>query len=177
LEGASCNLEVWTIEEHRLTFDHITFDHIDPSGYPGSDLGLEVDIARRTWDASPTYLPPTAPPNITKFLTALLLTWLIEVPVLFVVARTILKPRYTDTKRLLLAGIVASLITLPCAWYVLPFILVVVPVGFYIGTVETLVIVAEAWMYTRFLPLRMKQTLPVSILANVLSFLVGLLLL
>jgi hypothetical protein len=115
-------------------------------------------------------------PRISTFLAALILTWLIEVPAIFLMVRYVFRPGYGDTKRLLGVGLLATLLTLPVAWYALPFIRLVItltPWG-YIALVETLVVAVEAWIFARLLSIPVWKAVLVSLLANGLSFLVGL---
>lgn len=115
-------------------------------------------------------------PGLRTFLAALILAWLVEVPAIFLMLRYIFRPRYEDTKRLLGVGLLATLVTFPLAWYALPFIRLAITLTpwMYIALVETLVVVVEAWIFVRLLRIPVWKAALVSLLANGLSFLVGL---
>lgn len=107
----------------------------------------------------------------TRFLLALLLTWLIELPVLFLLARVILRLPGVSNARLLAAGLVVSLLTLPVLWFVWPLLF---PAGYSIWLGEGLVWLVEALLYRWLLRIRLSEALLISLLLNGLSFLVGL---
>jgi hypothetical protein len=147
---------------------------------PGGYLDLRVKISGASCSAR---VDPRAadggPPSPERFVIALLLAWAVEVPVLFLLLRYVFSPHHKDTKRLLLVGFLVALVTLPLAWYALPFTRLVVMIDpwVYIALVEALVVVAEAWAYARFLRVRWWQAGVASLLANGLSFVGGLVLL
>lgn len=107
----------------------------------------------------------------TRFLLALLLTWLIELPVLFLLARVILRLPGVSNARLLAAGLVVSLLTLPVLWFVWPLLF---PAGYSIWLGEGLVWLVEALLYRWLLRIRLSEALLISLVLNGLSFLVGL---
>jgi len=111
------------------------------------------------------------------FLFAAILTIIIEVAVLFAIIRRWLKIKkglISDLK-LILAGIFASALTLPFAWFVLPIIFVLIPVPFLPTLfIELIVIVAEAAIYYFVLKLSVKNALIASAICNICSFILGL---
>ena len=109
-----------------------------------------------------------------RFLIALLLTWLIEIPVLFILARFVFKVRQVSVWRILGSGLLASALTLPYLWFLLPSILTTAS-GIYLG--EVLVFLVEALLYHRLLSLSYPKALLLSFAVNTLSFLLGLFLL
>jgi hypothetical protein len=109
-----------------------------------------------------------------RFLIALLLTWLIEIPILFVLARYVFKVRQVSIWRILGSGLLASALTLPYLWFLLPSILTTAS-GIYLG--EVLVFLVEALLYHWLLSLSYPKALVLSFTVNTLSFLLGLFLL
>jgi hypothetical protein len=109
-----------------------------------------------------------------RFLLALLLTWLIEIPTVLFLAYTVFKLRQISFWRILFSGLLASALTLPYLWFVLPSILTTIS-GIYLG--EVLVFLVEALLYHWLLGLSYPKALVLSFTANTLSFLLGLFLL
>jgi hypothetical protein len=156
--------------------------------YPWTPKGagpeeVRIDIAGGASAASPSspgpasrHSLPIALPGPGAFLVALILAWLVEVPVVFLMLRYVLRPRYEDTKRLLGVAFLATLVTLPLAWYTLPFIRLVLTLNpwVYAALVETLVVAVEAFLFAWLLHITAWKAALVSMLANGLSFLIGL---
>ena len=106
-----------------------------------------------------------------SFLHALLLTIFIEVPIVFAMARYIYKKReYSD---IVLVSVVASVITLPYFWFILP--VYVSDRNFYIFIGESLVVLIEAFLYWRLLKLKLHQAFLLSLVANCISACLGIL--
>ena len=115
---------------------------------------------------------PTGRSYAADFLIALVVTLLVELPILWVLARGVFKLTAVSTRRLLAVGALGSLLTLPVLWFVLPAFLnprVAVVLG------ETLAVVVEALLFWRLLPARPPIAVALSFAANLASFAVGLL--
>jgi len=115
---------------------------------------------------------PTGRSYAADFLIALVVTLLVELPILWVLARGVFKLTAVSTRRLLAVGALGSLLTLPLLWFVLPAFLnprVAVVLG------ETLAVVVEALLFWRLLPARPRVAVALSFAANLASFAVGLL--
>jgi len=158
-----------------------------PRGVEFKDVYLDIATGIITVNPIPPATSTPAPtatspkglqvlPNLDTFLAALILAWLVEVPTIFLMLRYVFRPGYEDTKRLLGVGLLATLVTLPVAWYALPFIQLVLTLTpwVYIALVETMVVAVEAWIFARLLRIPMWKAALVSLLANGLSFMVGL---
>lgn len=103
------------------------------------------------------------------FLWSLLITLLAEVPVVFALVRH--RYKKSNTGDTIFAGIIASALTLPYFWFVLPaFISERLP---YVFLGESIIILVEAYIYHRLLKLSAKQAFVVSLCANLASIAVG----
>jgi len=111
-----------------------------------------------------------------KFILALIQTLLIEVPVLFFFVRYFYKK--SDTKKIefhkiILIGIMASSLTLPYLWFVLPAF--ISDRFLFIITGEISIILIEMIIYNQFiLKLNLKRAFTISLIANALSVIGGL---
>lgn len=103
-----------------------------------------------------------------KFLIALLVTLIIETVVVVLLAKFLF--RLKDISNTILIAIMASVLTLPYLWFVLPPFL---PAENYLLFGEILVIIAEALIYLSFTKLSWKQSLIASLAANIISFYLG----
>ena len=105
------------------------------------------------------------------FLSSLILTIVVESIVVLVLARYLYNKRnYAD---IVIASIIASTLTLPYFWFILPnYIHQRLP---YVITGELIIILIEAVIYWRLLKLEPKHALIISFLANCTSILVGIL--
>ena len=105
------------------------------------------------------------------FLSALFLTLITEVPVVFLLARYLYKIH--DTGNIIFAGLITSTLTLPYFWFILPYFISDRMLYIFVG--ESFIILIEAFIYYRILKLKFSQALIVSFFANLSSILVGLL--
>ena len=112
-----------------------------------------------------------------QFLIALFLTVLIETITLFIVIRYLFKINNKKIGNIILIflGIFCSTCTLPYLWFVLPAFIQNFYVLALIG--EPAVFIIEAIIYYFVLNLGIKKSLIVSLLCNLMSFLIGLLIL
>lgn len=113
---------------------------------------------------------PTGRSYAVDFLIALVLTLLIELPVLWVLARGAFRLKAVSTRRLLGVGALGSLLTLPVLWFVLPAFLSPAAA---IALGEALAVLAEALLLWRLLPARPLVAVVLSLAANLASFLLG----
>ncbi len=104
-------------------------------------------------------------------------TIVIETVVLFLLIRKGFKidGSTVATKKIIIAGIFASMITLPYVWYILP-ILVYWSYGLQVIFSEVLAVVVEALFYGLFLIPRWKRAIVLSVICNAVSFFLMLLL-
>jgi len=108
----------------------------------------------------------------TRFLISLSVTLFVEVPILFILIKYAFKIENIEKKRILFAGSIASLLTLPYVWFVLP---PYVNSRYYIHIAEILVFMAEGAFYHIFLDMRINISLLLSLITNIASFVIGLL--
>lgn len=190
--------------DHNLYFNYIHIDSCDMRGVAGVKPFLVKNYADFPFDcadfmqepvacevrldlpvsaiplANATPSSPTAPSLPVfqsferRFLLALLLTWLIEIPILFVLVRYVFKVRQVSVWRILGVGLLASALTLPYLWFLLPSILTTAS-GIYLG--EILVFLVEALLYRWLLGMSYPKALLLSFIVNAISFLLGLFLL
>jgi len=106
----------------------------------------------------------------TRFLIALLFTYLIEVPVAYVLMRFLFKVK--DRFRILTVAVLTSLVTLPYLWFVLP---PYVDARLYVVSGEFLVVISEALLICMLLKLRLDKAFFVSLVANSASYFFGVL--
>lgn len=108
-----------------------------------------------------------------EFLKALALTIAIEVPLLFVGARFLLKlkPKALSNATLFGAGILASFATLPYLWFVLPDFIPNYTLFLLIGEVS--VALFETLIYWLILRVSLPKALLLSLFCNLASFGLG----
>ena len=107
----------------------------------------------------------------TKFLISLLVTLIIEIPILFLMLRFFYKNKKISVRKIIAVGIFASSLTLPYLWFVLsPYILS----NYYIYFGEVFIFFVEALVYNQFLDLNFKKSLSISFVCNLVSFVIGL---
>ncbi|MDD5190096.1 MAG: hypothetical protein PHE50_03525, partial [Dehalococcoidales bacterium] len=108
------------------------------------------------------------------FLVGLLLTWVIEIPVAVVIIKYLMKRQEIGIIKIIFVGLVASGLTLPYLWFVLP--LYVSNNFLYLVSGELLVVIVETLIYSQFLKLKLIPSFTVSLVANIASTLIGMLL-
>ena len=109
-----------------------------------------------------------------NFLCALLFTLVVEVSVVIVLLKYLYRLAM-PISRIIFAGIVASMLTLPYLWFVLPTFIHNWPMFVIFG--ETAVVLTEAVIYKEFLNLKLTHAFIVSLLSNGASVVLGLLVL
>ncbi len=107
------------------------------------------------------------------FLLALIITVILETITLFVIIRKLfkLKEKQIKNKELVFAGFIASFSTLPYLWFIFPII--IQSSFWYVLIGEILAIIAETIIYYFILKLSIKKVLVISILCNIISFILG----
>lgn len=169
------------------------------SACEGMECWLRVDLAtsavlRASPEPSPDALPspaPTAPPMSPTastdtspsqfesgdsrtfeetFLIALFLSLLIEVPILCAMVRFAFRLRDIGWPKLLITGVLATALTLPCLWFIAPEVLDA-PYALIVG--EILVFLVEAAIYALALRIGVRRALLVSFAANLASLVLG----
>jgi hypothetical protein len=108
-----------------------------------------------------------------SFLKALLLTIVIETSVLFLLFKVFYKTLNISNWLLVLTGIVASFSTLPYLWFILP--LFIKTKIFYVITSEISAILIESVIIWGLLRINYAKAIIVSVVCNMTSFLIGLL--
>jgi hypothetical protein len=108
-----------------------------------------------------------------SFLRSFLFTVVVETATILVIARKMFKKSADNvpTKKLITAGIYASLATLPYVWYVFPSLLRSFPIAIAVG--EVFAVGVEAIFYAAFLPLSKKESFALSLIANIASYTLG----
>ena len=106
----------------------------------------------------------------THFLISLCVTWLVEVPLLVLLVRFVAGGRACSPTRIAGTGLLASALTLPYLWFVLPAF---VDAAYWPLAGELLAVAAEAAVF--FLLLRVKPAAAVllSLALNAASFALG----
>lgn len=107
------------------------------------------------------------------FLAYLLLTIIIETPVLYLIIRRFFHsgPAQVSPKRILLAGFLASFATYPYVWYVWPALLPDPDQA--LIAAELMVFLVEAVMLRAMLPLSLRQALMASFFCNMTTIILG----
>ena len=106
----------------------------------------------------------------TKFLVSLAITLLIEVPLAVIAFRYILKLREVSLRTIIFVGILASSLTLPYLWFIIPRY---VDARLYLLWGETIIILAEAVIYNQLLNIKIIKALLASTSINLISYYLG----
>ena len=107
-----------------------------------------------------------------KFLFSLLLTLIVEIPIAVFFVRRFYKYKEIKISKIVFAGLIASVLTLPYFWFVLP--VYISSRSLYIFFGEVLIIIIETIIYNQFLKLKLSNALIVSSVANIASIFLGL---
>ncbi len=103
-----------------------------------------------------------------KFLMALGITSIVEAPVVFCLAKWVFKVK--DAWKILAVAVLASVVTLPYLWFVLPPF---VDARLYLWIGEGFAVAVETVLYAYFLKLRIDRAFMVSFVANMISYFLG----
>ena len=109
-----------------------------------------------------------------KFLYSLFVTLFIEIPIVIVFIKRIYKYSEIDISKIIFVGFIASVLTLPYLWFIFP--LYISNGNLFIVIGELLVIVAESLIYNQLLGIKFSKSFLISLIANVASALIGVLL-
>lgn len=105
------------------------------------------------------------------FLSSLTLTIVVETTVLIVVWNFLFRDKI-KIKEIFYWGIIINLFSLPYLWFVFPLL---IPFDYFILLGELLVMLIEGAILSKALGISFKKSLPLSILINVVSYLIGML--
>jgi len=108
----------------------------------------------------------------TEFLLALAITITAEVPVLVVLIRGVFRDTGIPVRRIIGIGALCTALTLPYLWFVWPPF---VDAAYYPLIGELLVVLVEAGVLNQLLGLDTKRAAACSLIMNVVSFGIGLL--
>ncbi len=104
-----------------------------------------------------------------RFLVALVLTLLIEVPLLLVLVSRF-SARRQSTGFVVFVGMSASLLTLPYLWFLLPAF---VPLVLLVPIAEAVAVLVETGVYAVLLSLPPSRAFVLSLICNAASFVLG----
>jgi hypothetical protein len=107
-----------------------------------------------------------------KFLFSLLLTLIVEILIAIFLVKYLYKLEEIKISKIVLVGLVASGLTLPYFWFVLPIYISSRSLYIFIG--ELLIFFIEAIIYNQFLKLKLSKAFVVSLVANIASIFLGL---
>lgn len=107
-----------------------------------------------------------------KFLFSLLLTLIIEVPIIIFFIKYLYKYREIKFSKIVFIGFVASALTLPYFWFVLPAY--ILNRSAYIFSGELVIVLIEAIIYYQLLKLKLSEAFVISLVANIVSIFFGL---
>lgn len=107
----------------------------------------------------------------TKFLLSLILTCIVEILVLFIFIKLIFKIKKIKNLKIIFVGIVASTLTLPYLWFISPSY---INAKYYLQIGELSVILIESIIYNQLLEIDIKKSIFISFAANIISFIIGL---
>ena len=108
-----------------------------------------------------------------NFLSSLSLTLIVEVPIVLLFIRSIFRKKEIGILKIIFVGILASALTLPYLWFILPVYIFNRNVYIFFG--EALIIIIEAIIYNQILELKFREALIISLVANLMSIIIGLL--
>ena len=107
-----------------------------------------------------------------KFLFSLLLTSIVEIPIAVFLVKYFYKHKEIKISKIVFTGFIASILTLPYFWLILP--IYISNRGLYIFIGEASIIFIEAIIYNQFLKLSLPKAFVVSLIANIASIFLGL---
>ena len=107
-----------------------------------------------------------------KFLFSLFLTLIVEIPIALFLVKYLYKHKEIKISKIVFVGIIASALTLPYFWFILPVYVSSRSLYIFIG--EILIIFIETIIYNQFLELKLPKAFVVSLVANIASILLGL---
>lgn len=109
----------------------------------------------------------------TLFLQSLVFTWIVEIPLLYIAVRYILKSERKPVE-ILATGLLMTALTLPYLWFVMPPFL---DMSWYPLNGEIVVVLAESAIIWYMLRIRPVYSIIISASVNAASYILGLLVL
>lgn len=107
-----------------------------------------------------------------KFLFSLLLTLIVEIPIVFSLARYFYGHKEIKILKIVSIGFISSALTLPYFWFVLPVF--ISDRNAYMFGGELLIIFIESAIYCKLLRLKLSEAFVISLIANIASVFLGL---
>ncbi len=107
-----------------------------------------------------------------KFLFSLLLTLIVEIPIAVSFVKFLSNHKGIKISKIVFTGLMASALTLPYFWFVLPAYISSRNLYIFLG--EVLIIFIEAIVYNQLLKLKLSEAFVVSVVSNVASTFLGL---
>lgn len=107
----------------------------------------------------------------SRFLLSLLATLSVEIPVLVLLQKYIFRLKNIITIKMIIAGLIASVLTLPYLWFVLP---PYIDARYYLYVGELAVIAVEGGILKVLLGIKLRTAISMSAIANICSFGMGL---
>lgn len=106
----------------------------------------------------------------TKFLSSLLTTYLVEIPLLILFIKFIFKTKEISMFRLTMIGIIASGLTLPYLWFLFPYL---INGRNMILWGELFAVLVETIVYKTTIQISTKKSFTLSSVLNIASFFLG----
>ncbi|MDD3084178.1 MAG: hypothetical protein PHP82_04085 [Candidatus ainarchaeum sp.] len=107
-----------------------------------------------------------------NFLFSLIITLIIEIFVLILLIKKIFKITKISITKIIFVGFIASFATMPYLWFVIPTFLLNRIQFIIIG--ELIVFLVELLIYNQFLELSLKKSAIISLICNLSSIIIGL---
>ncbi len=107
-----------------------------------------------------------------KFLFSLLLTLIVEIPIAVFLIKYFYKHKEIKISKIVSIGFVASVLTLPYFWFVLPAYISNREI--YIVGGEFIIVLIEATIYNQLLKIKLSEAFVVSLITNIVSIFFGL---
>ncbi len=184
--GGTCDLVIEMVDGGELVLNGLVNDEFVPGivsstrgQRPWREFELTIDIGSGTHEFREMGSTSISANRYwVLFWIALAMTLLVEIPALLTI-KFIFKLTSMNVTRTIIAGSIASLITLPSVWFLLPRVWSLLPVDHFaycVAVAELLVVFIEAGIY-RVSGAGARHAIWLSLIANALSFLTGVLLL
>ncbi|BFT94678.1 hypothetical protein MNSC_06860 [Minisyncoccus archaeophilus] len=108
-----------------------------------------------------------------QFLLSLILTLVIEIPVILFLVRYLYQDKRIGILKIVSGGVIASCLTLPYLWFIFPYYIRDWNTLFLIG--ESVIVCIEAIIYINYLEIKPLKAFTLSLIANAISVVIGLL--
>jgi len=107
-----------------------------------------------------------------KFLSSLLLTLIVEIPIAILLVKSFYKQKEIKISKIIFVGFVASALTLPYFWFILPAYITDRLLFMLYG--EIIIVCIEMVIYNQLLKLKLTRSFVISLITNSMSILAGL---